>query len=45
MVRADSTISLRSSLYQGVSENGRMYHRYKEGSMFMRISMSGCQRC
>jgi hypothetical protein len=32
--RADSTISLRSSLYEGVSENGRKYHRYREGSEY-----------
>lgn len=28
---ASSTVSLRSSLYQGVQENGRFYHKYKEG--------------
>ncbi|OCL11725.1 S-adenosyl-L-methionine-dependent methyltransferase [Glonium stellatum] len=28
---ANSTISLHSSLYEGVSENGRRYHKYKEG--------------
>ncbi|KIW00641.1 uncharacterized protein PV09_07834 [Verruconis gallopava] len=27
----ESTASLRSSLYQGVQENGRFYHKYKEG--------------
>ncbi|KAF2454650.1 putative methyltransferase [Lineolata rhizophorae] len=28
---AESTASLTSSLYDGVSENGRKYHKYKEG--------------
>ncbi|KAF2834893.1 S-adenosyl-L-methionine-dependent methyltransferase [Patellaria atrata CBS 101060] len=28
---AESTASLRSSLYDGVTENGRRYHKYKEG--------------
>jgi len=30
-----STISLRSSIYEFVEENGRTYHRYKEGSESM----------
>lgn len=32
--RAESTMSLRGSLYAGVDENGRKYHKYKEGSKF-----------
>jgi hypothetical protein len=29
-----STASLRSSIYEHVEENGRTYHRYKQGSQF-----------
>jgi hypothetical protein len=35
--RAESTMSLRESLYAGVDENGRKYHKYKEGSKYMVI--------
>ncbi|KAE9980708.1 hypothetical protein BLS_008415 [Venturia inaequalis] len=30
---AESTLSLRESLYSGVDENGRKYHKYKEGNL------------
>lgn len=33
--RAESTTSLRESLYAGVDENGRKYHKYKEGSKYI----------
>lgn len=29
-----STASLRSSIYEHVEENGRTYHRYKQGSKY-----------
>lgn len=29
-----SMVSVRSSIYETVEENGRTYHRFKEGSMF-----------
>ncbi|KAE9986155.1 hypothetical protein EG328_006418 [Venturia inaequalis] len=32
---AESTLSLRESLYSGVDENGRKYHKYKEGSYIL----------
>jgi hypothetical protein len=32
MSAVTSTISLRSSIYEHVEENGRTYHRYKSGS-------------
>ena len=31
-ITRSSTASLRSSVFEGVQENGRTYHRYKEGS-------------
>ncbi|KAF2431682.1 S-adenosyl-L-methionine-dependent methyltransferase [Tothia fuscella] len=33
--RAESTSSLSSSLFEGVTENGRQYHRYKEGKYIL----------
>lgn len=30
-----STVSLRSSLYETIMENGRSYHKYKEGQYFL----------
>ncbi|RDL34327.1 uncharacterized protein BP5553_07455 [Venustampulla echinocandica] len=30
-----STMSLRSSLYESIQENGRSYHKYKEGQYFL----------
>lgn len=34
MTPQTSTMSVNSSIYQFVEENGRTYHRYKEGSKF-----------
>jgi hypothetical protein len=32
-----TTMSLNSSVYNFVEENGRTYHRYKEGSMLLNL--------
>ena len=34
-------MSARSSIYDYVEENGRTYHRYKEGSMLSPSSLKG----
>lgn len=33
--RVSSTASMRSSLYESVEENGRTYHKYKEGNYYL----------
>ena len=35
-----STASVRSSVYETVQENGRTYHRYKEGSKLFAQAVS-----
>jgi hypothetical protein len=31
---SSSTVSVRSSIYDYIEENGRRYHRYKDGSEY-----------
>jgi hypothetical protein len=31
---SSSTVSVRSSVYDYIEENGRRYHRYKDGSEY-----------
>jgi hypothetical protein len=38
--RRTSTMSVNSSIYTFVEENGRTYHKYKEGSMLSRYVYS-----
>lgn len=41
MTPQTSTMSVNSSIYQFVEENGRTYHRYKEGSKFRAYTYTG----
>lgn len=49
MTPQTSTMSVQSSVYNYVEENGRTYHRYKEGStlnwisLIQQHSLTGCQ--